>query len=153
MLYYGGGGQFGFQTVEVQFQKPKRLKSELSEFRTPFRSDFGIVWISAVWISDIHCIWFSYLNHIFRLLLNYQIVRNTRSKKFPCVLFQENLVTFFNCIMHHLQEVEAKQKSQRSKVGKITSNLLLLLLLLLLNVHKISLLQKSHSDMGLDWQC
>ena len=37
MLYYGGGGggQFRFQTVEVQFQKPKRLKSELSEFQTP----------------------------------------------------------------------------------------------------------------------
>ena len=34
---------------------PKRLKFELSEFRTPFRSNFGIVWISEVWISDIHC--------------------------------------------------------------------------------------------------
>ena len=55
MLYYGRGGQFGFQTVEVWFQKPKYLKSELSEFRTPFSSDFSIVWISVVPYSDIHC--------------------------------------------------------------------------------------------------
>ena len=55
MLCYGGGGQFRLQTVEVKFQKPKRLKSELSEFQNPFLSNVGTVWILAVWISDIHC--------------------------------------------------------------------------------------------------
>ena len=68
MLYYGRGGQFRFQTVEVQFLKPKRLKSEWSEFRTTFCLDFGIVWILAVWISDIHCIdlnaFESFLSHL-----------------------------------------------------------------------------------------
>ena len=55
MLYYSGGGQFGFQTVGLLFQEPKCLKSKLSEFQIPLRSDFGLVWISAVWTVIYEC--------------------------------------------------------------------------------------------------
>ena len=45
MFYYGGGGQFGFQTVDV-YVVPK---AQMSEIRTPFRSISAyVVWISAV---------------------------------------------------------------------------------------------------------
>ena len=40
----------------IEFQMPKRLKSELSENGTPGSSDFSIVPFSVVPYSDIHCI-------------------------------------------------------------------------------------------------
>ena len=41
MLYYGGGGQFGFQTVEVYSKRPKTERSVFRRRRKPNKFGFG----------------------------------------------------------------------------------------------------------------